>query len=528
MNSRSYKPVVLVVMDGWGVAPDNEGNAITHARLPFFNAGIKDYPIMTLAASGNEVGLGFGEMGNSEVGHLNIGAGRVYYQTFPRINHEISTGDFFENKALAQAVQHVKKNKSKLHLVGLLSSGNVHASMNHLYAILKLCKNARLTKQVFVHGILDGRDSPYNSGETLVRESEEYMKKIGVGSIASLCGRFYAMDRDNRWDRIEKAYRAMVEGIAEKTSVQAIKAIKNAYAEKNFDEEFLPVVITKGKKPVATIEENDAVVYFNFRPDRGRQLTEAFALPAFSKFKRTHLKNLFFVTLAEYEKNLPVVVAYPPVIIHNSLAEVLSKNGLKQLHIAETEKYAHITYFLNGMIEDSFPGEERILVPSPLVANYVTTPAMSLERITQEVVEALDKKRFDFIAVNFANADMVGHTGDKQATIEACEAIDKALRQISEHAMAQRGVVVVTADHGNAEEVLNLQTGGIDKEHSTNPVPFMIIGKDFIGQAGSGGDPLDGDLSLLSPVGILADVAPTILKLLGVSQPEEMIGRSLV
>jgi 2,3-bisphosphoglycerate-independent phosphoglycerate mutase len=336
------------------------------------------------------------------------------------------------------------------------------------------------------------------------------------------------MDRDNRWDRIEKAYRAMVEGVAERTSVQALKAIKNAYAEKNFDEEFFPVVITKGKKPVTTIEENDAVVYFNFRPDRGRQLTEAFALPAFSKFKRTHLKNLFFVTLAEYEKNLPVVVAYPPVIIHNSLAEVLSKNGLKQLHIAETEKYAHITYFLNGMIEDSFPGEERVLVPSPLVANYATTPAMSLERITQEVVEALDKKRFDFIAVNFANADMVGHTGDKQATIEACEAIDKALRQISEHAMAQRGVVVVTADHGNAEEVLNLQTGGIDKEHSTNPVPFMIIGKDFIGQAGSGGDPLDGDLSLLSPVGILADVAPTILKLLGVSQPEEMIGRSLV
>jgi 2,3-bisphosphoglycerate-independent phosphoglycerate mutase len=522
-----YKPVVLIIMDGWGVAPDSEGNAITRAKLPSFLSYIKNYPVMTLAASGTEVGLSFGEMGNSEVGHLNIGAGRVYYQSLPRINHEISTGDFFNNTALQDAIAHVKKNKSKLHLVGLVSSGNIHASNEHLYALLKLCKDARLSKQVFVHGILDGRDTPYNSGEKFVEALEDEMKKLKVGALATLTGRYYAMDRDNRWDRTEAAYRAIVEGKADRRAATAHKAIQESYDKENYDEEFIPTVVGKGIAPTTTVEENDAVVFFNFRPDRARQLTEAFVLPAFNKFKRRYLKNLFFVTFTEYEKNLPVVVAYPPIIIHNSLSEVISKQGLKQLHVAETEKYAHITYFLNGMIEDAFPLEERILIPSPQVASYADVPEMSVVTVGKEVVHALDRKMYDFIAINFANADMVGHTGDVKATIKACETIDRVLRDIVEHTLAQGGVAVVTADHGNAEEVINLQTGGMDKEHSTNPVPLLLIGKDFLGQAGPGGDPLDGDLSLLTPVGVLGDVAPTILKLLGIPQPPEMIGRPL-
>lgn len=527
MQNR-YRPVVLLILDGFGIAPHNEGNAITQARLPFFSSYSKDYPVMTLAAAGNEVGLSFGEMGNSEVGHLNIGAGRIYYQSLPRINHEISVGNFFKNQVFLEAVEHVKKNKSKLHLIGMVSSGNIHSSNQHLYAFLKLCKEYNISKQVFIHGILDGRDTPYNSGEKFFIELDEHIKKIKVGKIASLSGRYYAMDRDNHWDRIEKAYRVMVEGKAERSSAFVIKAIKNSYEKNNYDEEFIPTLITENGSPVGRIASDDAVIFFNFRPDRARQLTEALVLPGFNKFKRRPLKNLFFVTLTEYEKNFPVLAAYPPIIVNNSLAEVISKHGLSQLHVAETEKYAHITYFFNGMIEASFAKEERVLIPSPRVGNYALTPRMSIDKIGKVITEAIEKKKYDFIVANFANADMVGHTGDKDATIKACEAVDQVLHVVVEHTLARKGVVLVTADHGNAEEVINLQTGGIDKEHSTNPVPLLIIGKDFLGQAGPGGDPLDGDLSLLPPVGMLGDVAPTILKLLGIPQPEEMIGRALI
>jgi len=523
-----YRPVVLAILDGWGVAPDSEGNAVTRAQTPNFSKLLKDYPTMTIYASGNEVGLLFGEMGNSEVGHLNIGAGRVYYQTCPRINKEISEGSFFTNRAFLSAIEKVKQNKSQLHLIGLVSSGNVHSSSDHLYALLELCKKQKLSKEVFVHVILDGRDCLYNSGRDFVKELMNKMAELKVGKIASLSGRFYAMDRDNRWDRCEKAYRAMAEGVADRYSDDPIKVIEESYAQKNYDEEFIPAVITKNNKPLTTVKNGDAAIFFNFRPDRARELTQAFVLPSFNKFTKEYLKDLFFVTMSEFEKELPVVVAYSPVVVHSCLAEVISKVGLKQFHIAETEKYAHVTFFLNGTIEEPFPGEDRFLVPSPKVPSYAQKPEMSAVEVTKELNKAIDSGKYDFIVVNFANPDMVGHTGDLQAGIKSCEVTDKCLGEVVEHALAHNGVVLVTADHGNVEEMINLQTGEIDKEHSTNPVPFIVVGKDFIGQAGSAGDPPEGDLSLMHPVGVLADVAPTILKLMGVELPQEMSGQPLV
>jgi len=524
----SYKPVVLAILDGWGVAPDCDGNAITRAKLPNYQKFLKNYPAMTLYASGNEVGLSFGEMGNSEVGHLNIGAGRVYYQSLPRISKEITDGTFAQNPAFKSAFEHVKKNRSQLHFVGLVSNGNVHSSDEHLYALLQMCKDNGLADNVYVHGILDGRDCVYNSGRFFIERLLEKMKELKTGRLATLSGRYYAMDRDNHWDRCEKAYRAMTEGKAERSSDDPLAAIDESYNAKNFDEEFLPTVITKKGQPVAVIGENDAVIFFNYRPDRARELTKAFVLPSFNKFERHHIENLYFVTMTEYEKELPVVVAYPTVVIHNCLAEVISKAGKKQFHIAETEKYAHITFFLNGTIEDPFAGEDRMIIPSPQVTAYDQAPEMSAASIAKEAVKAVDSGKYDFLAINFANPDMVGHTGNINATITACEFTDKYLGEIVEHVLAQDGVLLITGDHGNAEEVINLQTSQIDKEHSTNPVPLVIIGKDFMGQAGPSGDAPEGDLSLLHPVGMLADVAPTVLKLLGVEQPPEMTGQPLI
>ncbi|MDO8499787.1 MAG: 2,3-bisphosphoglycerate-independent phosphoglycerate mutase [bacterium] len=524
----NYKPVVLAILDGWGVAPDSDGNAITRANLPNLKKFLSNYPAMTLHASGNEVGLSFGEMGNSEVGHLNIGAGRVYYQSLPRINREVADGSFVINAAFLAAVKHVKDNKSKLHLVGLVSNGNVHASDEHLYALLKLCAENDLGNKVFVHGILDGRDTIFNSGKVFIQRLQDKMKELKTGRLATLCGRYYAMDRNNHWDRTAKTYQAMVLGQAARFAENPLEIIEESYAQKNYDEEFIPTVMTAKGEPVATIGASDAVIFFNFRPDRARQLTEALVLPAFSKFERQYLDHLYFVTMTEYEKDLPVVVAYPPVIIFNSLAEVISKAGKQQFHIAETEKYAHVTFFLNGTIEDEFPGETRSIVPSPKVTTYDQAPAMSAGVITKEIAKVIDAGKYDFIVVNFANADMVGHSGNLDATISACEKIDECLGTIAEHVLSHNGVLVITADHGNAEEVINLQTGAIDKEHSTNPVPLIIVGRDFMGQAGPAGDAPEGDLSLFQPVGILADMAPTVLKLMGLEQPAEMTGQALI
>lgn len=521
------RPVVLAILDGWGVAPAGEGNAITLAKTPNINKYLRDFPAMTLYASGNEVGLSFGEMGNSEVGHLNIGAGRVYYQTLPRINLEITSGAFFENPAFLKAIEHVKKNKSKLHLLGLVSPGNVHASDRHCYELLTLAKKQKV-KEVFVHAFLDGRDAIYNSGIDFIRNLQAKIKEIGAGKIASLSGRFYAMDRDNRWDRAQKAYKAIASGEAEKYFDDPIKAVEESYERKVYDEEFVPVVIGSKEKPVAKVEKGDAIIFFNFRPDRARQLTQAFVLPSFAKFEREYIEDVFFVTMTEFEKEIPVTVAYPPVVVHNSLAEMISRAGLKQLHLAETEKYAHITFFLNGTVEDPFPGEDRKIIPSPPVSSYDQAPEMSANEITEEAIKAIDSGVYDVLMINYANADMVGHTGDLNATTLGCEAVDRGLGKVVEHVLVKGGVLLMTADHGNAEEVKNLQTGEKDKEHSTNPVPLLIIGEEYRGQAGPSGDPPNGDLSLVPPVGMLADVAPTVLKILGIERPPEMTGRPLI
>lgn len=521
------KPVVLAILDGWGVAPDGHGNAITQAKTPNIDRFIREYPVMTLSASGTEVGLGFGEMGNSEVGHMNIGAGRIYYQTFLRINKAIAGKSFFENKALLEAMEYVKKHKSSLHLIGLVSPGNVHASEEHCYALLQLAKKHKI-KNVFVHAILDGRDTQYNSSPDFIARLQKKMHEYRVGVIASLSGRFYAMDRDSRWERTEQAYRAIAEGKASAYVTDPLAAIDASYKNGVYDEEFVPVVIGEEGKPIATVSDNDAVIFFNFRADRARQLTEAFVLPSFAKFSRTRLNHVCFVTLTEYEKEIPVAVAFPPVIVHDCLAEVISHARLKQLHIAETEKYAHITFFLNGTLEEPFPGEDRKIIPSPKVPRYDKAPEMSAPEITRYVVKAIEDDEYDVIFVNFANADMVGHTGNLKATKKAISVIDTCLGEIADRVLASDGVFLITADHGNAEEVENVQTKKKDKEHSTNPVPFMIIGNQYKGRASAAGDPPEGDLSLMRPVGMLADVAPTMLQLLDIPQPKEMTGRALI
>lgn len=427
-----------------------------------------------------------------------------------------------------QAVEHVKKNKSKLHLFGLVSPGNVHAAQDHLYALLALAKEQQL-KDVFVHAVLDGRDTQYNTAPDFIGGLQAKIKEVGIGQIATMAGRYYAMDRDNRWDRIEKAYKAMAEGVADEYYTDPLKAIEASYAKEVYDEEFVPVVIGKQGSPTATIAQGDAVIYFNFRPDRAREMTKAFVLPSFPKFEREYIQDLCFVTMTEYEKELPVsAIAFPPNIVQNCLAEVVSKAGLTQFHIAETEKYAHITFFLNGTIEEPFEGEERQIIPSPQVASYDLAPEMSAPELGKEVVKAIESNKYDVIFVNFANADMVAHTGDLKASIVGCEAVDKAMGDIVDHALARGGAVMITADHGNGEEVSNLETGDMDKEHSTNPVPFYIISKELHGQAGPAGEAPNGDLSLLAPVGMLADVAPTALAALGVEQPPEMSGRALM
>ncbi|MEK7516563.1 MAG: 2,3-bisphosphoglycerate-independent phosphoglycerate mutase [Patescibacteria group bacterium] len=520
------RPVVLIILDGWGVAPPSDGNALARADTPVLDRLIRTYPAMTIMSSSEEVGLSWGEMGNSEVGHLNIGAGRVYYQTLPRIHKSITSGEFLGNPAFLAAANHVRDRKSKLHLLGLLSPGGVHSHRDHLFALLEFCKRQKL-KQVVVHAILDGRDTIFNTGKDFVKGLLERMKKEKVGELATLTGRFYAMDRDNRWDRVEKAYNAMVLGVGE-MATDPLEAIEASYAKKVYDEEFVPTVITRHGKPVATVEDGDAVIFFNFRPDRSRELARAFTVPSFEKFPRTPRNDLAFITMTEYEQDLPVSVAFPPEVVTTCLAKVLSDAGLKQLHIAETEKYAHVTFFLNGTIEEPFPNEDRLIVPSPRVASYDQAPMMSAQEITKRTVKEIAGGAYDFIVLNFANGDMVGHTGNTEATVKGAEVVDRCVGEIMEATVAKGGVVFITADHGNGEEVLNLQTGEIDKEHSTNPVPFIIAGKQFEGQTLGLPEAVEGDLSLVSPVGMLADVAPTILKVMAIPQPPEMTGRALI
>lgn len=523
---RRPRPVVLVIIDGFGIAPPAEGNAIADAKMPVFKRLVETYPAMTVHASGGAVGLSWGEMGNSEVGHLTIGAGKIFYQSLPRINLSIENGEFFSNAALKKAIAHAKEKNGALHLMGLLTQGNVHASQEHLNALLDLCQREGLT-QVFIHAFLDGRDAIYNSAKGFLAELEAKIAQVNVGKIATIAGRYWAMDRDNRWDRVEKSYNAIVKGEGVLANSWQ-EAIETSYAKSVFDEQVEPTVIAPGGKPLTTVKPGDSVIFFNFRPDRAREITKAFVLPGFNKFARDYIQDLEFVTFTEYEKDLPVDIAYPPQLIQECLAKVISDAGLRQLHIAETEKYAHVTFFLNGMREEEFPGEDRAIIPSPRVSSYDQQPEMSAPQITDRVVKEIAGGQYDFIALNFANPDMVGHTGNFEATKKANEVMDRCLGQITEAALAVGGAVVITADHGNAEEVKNLVTGDMDKEHSTNPVPLIIIHKDLEGLRAPTGDVIGGDLSLNPPVGMLADVAPTIIHMMGLTPPPDMTGQILI
>ena len=529
MTTTRPKPVLLLILDGWGIAPPSRGNAIQLAKKPAFDKFLSTYPVASLQASGEAVGLNWGEMGNSEVGHLNCGSGMIIYQTLPRINKAVEDGSFLENEVFKKAVAHVKKNGTQLHLLGLVSNGGVHSHQDHLYALLEFSKLQGL-KNVFVHAILDGRDTKRDGGLEFIKQLQQKIKELGVGTIASLSGRFYAMDRDNHWDRIALAYQAIAEGSAPSVAADPIAAIEQSYAKQVYDEEFIPTVITASGKVGVGIKAGDAVLFFNFRADRARQLTMALVVPGFGKFPRQSFSEKTFVgTMTEYEKSLPVEVAYPPQIIEKPLARLVAEQNLLQLHAAETEKYAHVTFFINGGIEDPFPKEDRILVPSPSVTTYDQKPEMSVFELTDKLTKAILSQKYDLIIANFANPDMVGHTGVIQATIAAIEATDKCLGKLHDAILEAGGVMLVTADHGNAEELINLQTGEIDKEHSTNPVPLIVIGSRYEGKSlVEGIDSAAGDLSIITPSGMLADITPTILKMLEIKQPPEMSGSPLI
>ena len=437
-----------------------------------------------------------------------------------------------KNDAFKKAIKQVKKENSTLHLIGLVSPGGVHSHQDHLYALLELAKKEKV-KNVAVHAILDGRDMGSDTGLQFIEALQKKIKELGTGRIASLSGRYFAMDRDNRWDRTAKAYRVMTGIMNHEPGIMSVddplKAITESYKKKVYDEEFVPTVIVDKGKPVAPISGKDAVIFFNFREDRMRQIVKAFALPTFDKFDRGQfLKEVIFVTMTEYEKDLPVIVAFPPEIISTCLAKIISDAKLKQFHIAETEKYAHMTFFFNGMREEEFSGETREIIPSPRVVSYDQKPEMSAKAIADRTVKEILAEKYDFIVLNFANPDMVGHTGYFESTVEALEAVDEQLGKIADATLAKGGVMIITADHGNAEELKNLQTGKIDKAHSTNPVPCIIVGAQYEGLSGGQIEAVGGDLSLLPPVGTLSDIAPTVLKILELKKPKEMTGVSLV
>lgn len=516
---------VLVILDGWGIGPANRGNAIRLAQTPVFDRLIATYPTMALQASGESVGLPWGEMGNSEVGHMNIGAGKIVYQDLPRITKAILDGSFFSVPAFQQAIAHAKKHHSKLHLVGLVSNGGIHSFNEHLYALLELCVREKI-EDVFVHAFLDGRDTPFNSGKNFIAKLLAVMKKNHVGKLATLSGRYWAMDRDNRWDRTEKTYHALMQGVAEQQVADPLAALDAAYRMRIYDEEFPPIVLVDEElKSVATIGDDDAVIFFNFRNDRMRQITHAFVDEEFRSFARKEKrKNLFVVTMTEYEAGLPVAVAFPKEYIEHPLGRVISEAGLTQLRIAETEKYPHVTFFLNGGREEPFPKEVRVLIPSPSVSTYDQKPDMSARQITDRVIQEVQRDAFDVYIINYANADMVGHTGHIPSVIKAVETLDTCLGTLVDAVLERDGTILVTADHGNAEESMNLRSGLINKEHSTSPVPLTIIGRRWEGQGLLAGQ----DIANLTPVGFLSDVAPTMLALMDLQKPAAMTGRTLI
>lgn len=521
------RPVALIVVDGFGINSRGDSNAVSMAKTPFFDSLLQNYPSMLLEASGLNVGLPQGEVGNSEVGHISLGSGILRYQSLPRINKAISTGKIFEIPAIREAFDKIKNSGRKLHLVGLIGNGYVHASQHHLETLLAGARDSKI-KDVFIHAFLDGRDTAKDIGKRFAEELTSFCEKMKVGKIASVSGRFYGMDRNKNWDRTEKAYNAIVNGRAEKTCQDPLKAIEESYAQKKYDEEMDPVVVVdQNNAPVAAVDDGDVVIFFNFRADRARQLTEAIAVKDFNKFETKKFDDMDMLTFTEYEKGLPVKVLFPPETVRTPLAKIFSDYGMKQLHIAETEKYAHVTFFMNGLTEKPFAGEERILVPSPNVMTYDEKPEMSAPEVTARMIEAIRQEKFEFYAANYANPDMVGHTGNIPATITAVETVDRCLSQIVPEFVKQNGLVFLVGDHGNAEEMVNPITGEMDKEHNNHPVPFIAVGNRFYGQPNPDFVALN-DLSLLSPVGILSDVAPTILKTVGLDTDPEMTGTCLL
>jgi 2,3-bisphosphoglycerate-independent phosphoglycerate mutase len=550
-------PVVLLILDGYGIAPPSPGNAISQAKTPNMTHLMSTFPHGELVASGESVGLPANEVGNTEVGHLNLGAGRVVLQDLKRINKAILDGDFFLNKALRDAASHVGANNSKLHIIGLVSSGEVHSSINHLYAVLDFCKKSGI-KNVYLHLLTDGRDAPPNEGVEIIRKVEEHLKTIGVGTIATIMGRYYGMDRDRRWDRIKLAYEALVVGKG-KIARSAVEALTNSYTSGKTDEFVEPtVIVNQSNVPVATIGDNDSAIFFNFRIDRPRELTMALTVPDFTKaniswefdpyatkYGKTHTTatvgevqrnepfvrgripaNLFFVTMTQYQKNIPVNgIMFPPEIIKSGLAETLAKQNIPQMHMSESEKERFVTYYFDGQNEGKFPLEDTLIVPSPKVATYDKKPQMSVNELAYEVKRVLALDKYKFLVINFANVDMVAHTGIIPPTIRAVEYVDQALGEVFNAVLSVGGTLIVTADHGNGEELLTYPAGSyffttsqgvVNTDHSNFPVPIVFANKS-----------LEGKVKVITG-GVLGDVAPTILAILGIQKPLAMTGRNLL
>ena len=498
-------PTTLIIMDGFGLRHETEGNAVAAAATPRLEQFFQEFAHTELSASGLDVGLPAGQMGNSEVGHTNIGAGRVVFQDLPRISKAIDDGSFFENPAYVRAMDACREHDSSLHLMGLLSDGGVHSHLEHLFALMKMARDRGLEK-VYIHAFLDGRDVSPTSGADFVARTVEKCRELGVGKIATVMGRFYAMDRDKRWDRVEAAYDAMVYGEGAAINPVPVAAVKNAYANGVTDEFVEPVICD----PDGTISDHDSVIFFNFRPDRAREITRAFVDPDFNGFTRQYFP-VTFVCTTEYDATMPnVEVAYPRLSVRNGLGEYLSSMGLTQLRIAETEKYAHVTFFFNGGVETQFPGEDRVLVPSPKVATYDLQPELSADEVADKCVERIESGAYDVIILNFANCDMVGHTGVFDAAVRAVETVDTCVGRVVDATMKMGGIAMITADHGNAE-VMTQPDGSPMTAHTTNPVPFILCG------AGT-------ELRK----GRLADIAPTILDVMGLAVPEEMDGQTLI
>lgn len=512
------KPLILIILDGWGSAPAWGGNAISQAKTPNFDQLWRSYPHTTLGASGQFVGLPGHEQGNSEVGHLNIGAGRVVWQDSSRINQAIKDGSFFNNQVFLEAINHAKTNNSNLHLMGLLSTGGIHSRSEHLYALLELAKRQQF-ERVFLHLFTDGRDTAPMSALQQISHLEKRIRELGIGKIATVSGRYFAMDRDHHWDRIKYAYFAMADGIGPEYP-SANQAISANYRQGRSDEFIIPSVITdENNNPLARIDDHDSLIFFNFRSDRARQITSAFADTDFKEFNRSKtIFDLYFVSIipygAERELKFDIKSAFASPAIINTLASVLAEDNLAQFHIAETEKYAHTTYFFNGGREEPFPLEERVLVPSVKVPTFDLAPEMSVHHITKELLARIKSKKYSLILANFANADMVGHSGNLKATIEACEAVDHCLGQLFALVNDLGATMMVTADHGNAEEMLDPKTGQINTEHSCNPVPFILVN--------------GPEIKFLKTNGVLADIAPTILQIMQLCKPKEMTGVSLI